>query len=96
MSDARQINHRFLKDESAICCGQLYRNQALVRLKATVTLGRGLTRCPRIEQNSQNPKSASDRLQPLVLIHALCLHTQTDEKCRTHTVEIVCERLNRV
>ena len=25
MSEARQIDQRFLKDESAICCGQLYR-----------------------------------------------------------------------
>ena len=64
--------------------------------KATVTLGRGLTRCPRFEQNSRNRQSASDRVQPRVLIRAVCLHTQTDEKWRTHTVEIVCERLNRV
>ena len=64
--------------------------------KATVTLRRGLTRCPRFEQNSQNRQSASDRVQPLVLIRAVCLHTRTDEKWRTYTVEIVCERLNRV
>ena len=32
--------------------------------KATVTLGRGLTRCPRIEQNSRNRQSAPERLQP--------------------------------
>ena len=64
--------------------------------KATVTLRRGLTRCPRFEQNSRNRQSASERLQPPVLIRAVCLHTETDEKWRTHTVEIVCERLNRV
>ena len=58
--------------------------------KATVTLGRGLTRCPRFEQNSRNRQSASDRLQPRVLIRAVCLHTQTDKKWCTHTVEIVC------
>ena len=66
------------------------------KTKATVTLRRGLTRCPRFEQNSRNRQSASDRLQPRVLIRAVGLHTQTDEKWRTHTVEIVCERLNRV
>ena len=65
-------------------------------VKATVTLGRGLTRCPRIERNSRNRQSAPDRLQPRVLIRMVCLHTQTDEKWRTHTLEIVCERLNRV
>ena len=58
-------------------------------------MGRGLTRCLRIEQNSRNRQSASDRLQPHVLIRAVCLHTKTDEKWRTHSVEIVCERLNR-
>ena len=62
--------------------------------KATVTLGRGLTCCPRIEQNSRNRQSASDRPQLRVLIRAVCLHTQTDEKWRTHTVKIVCERPN--
>ena len=67
-----------------------------IHIKATVTLGRGLTRCPRIERNSRNRQSAPDRLQPRVLIRAVCLHTQTDEKWRTHTVEIVCERLNCV
>ena len=66
------------------------------RGKATVTLKRGLTRCPRIEQNSRNRQSASDRLQSRVLIREVCLHIQTDQKWRTHTVEIICERLNRV
>ena len=70
----------------------------MLKNEATVTLGRGLTRCPRIEQNGRNRQSAPDRPQPRVLIHVVCLHTQTDEKWRTHTVhvEIVCERLHGV
>ena len=48
--------------------------------EATVTLGRGLTRCPRFEQNSRNRQSAPDSPQSRVLIRVVCLHTQKDEK----------------
>ena len=56
-------------------------NQKAISAKATVTLGRRLTRCLRIERNSRDRQSASDHLHLSVLIRAVCLHTQTDEKC---------------